>query len=67
MSRKGHLSASCSETLMQLNENGEFELKPEYRGKIAYDGGNFFEEETHEHKSIGIVLGFEQMLTSILA
>jgi hypothetical protein len=28
---------------MQLDENGEFELKPEYRGKIAYHEGDFFD------------------------
>jgi hypothetical protein len=56
--QEGPFCASCSETLMQLDENGEFELKPEYRGKITYLEGDFFEEETQEDKSIGIILEY---------
>jgi hypothetical protein len=56
---EGPFCASCSETLMQLDENGEFELKQEYRGKITYQEGDFFDGEVpHEHKSIGIILGY---------
>ena len=32
----GPACASCSETLIQVDEHGEFELKEEYRGKITY-------------------------------
>lgn len=53
--QEGPFCASCSEALMQLDENGEFELKQEYRGKITYNEGVFFGEETQEHKSIGII------------
>lgn len=57
--QEGPSCASCSETLMQLDENGEFELRQEYRGKISYQEGDFFDGEVpHEHKSIGIVLGY---------
>ena len=49
--QEGPFCASCSEALMQLDENGEFELKQEYRGKITYNEGAFFGEETQEHKS----------------
>jgi hypothetical protein len=56
--QEGPFCASCSEALMQLDENGEFELKQEYRGKINYKEGDFFGEETQEHKSIGIILGY---------
>ncbi len=56
--QEGPFCASCSETLMQLDENGEFELKQEYQGKITYHVGDFFGKETQEHKSIGIILGY---------
>ena len=59
--REGPFCGSCSETLMQLHENGEFELKPEYRGKISYQEGDFFDGEVpHEHKSIGMVLQYSE-------
>ena len=57
--QEGPFCASCSETLMQLDENGEFGLRQEYRGKIAYHEGDFFDDELpHEHKSIGIILEY---------
>ena len=56
--QEGPFCASCSEALMQLDKNGEFELKQEYGGKIAYKEGDFFAEEPHEHKSIGIIVGY---------
>ncbi len=56
--QEGPFCASCSEALMQLDENGEFELKQEYCGKIAYKEGDFFGEEPQEHMSIGIVLEY---------
>lgn len=50
---------SCSETLIQLGENGEFEMKPEYRGKITFQEGDFFDaEESQEHKPIEMVLQY---------
>ncbi len=39
--QEGPFCGSCSETLMQVDGNGEFELKPEYRGKIMYQNGDF--------------------------
>jgi hypothetical protein len=50
--------SSCAEQLICIGDDGEFELKQEYRGKIAYQEGDFFDEETQEHKSIGIVLEY---------
>jgi len=41
-----------------MSENGEFELKQKYCGKIAYKEGDFFGEEPEEHKSIGISLEY---------
>ena len=56
--QEGPFCSSCSETLIQLDENGEFELKPEYRGKINYQEGDFFDNELQENMSIGIVLEY---------
>jgi hypothetical protein len=42
-----------------LGENGEFEMKPEYRGKITFQEGDFFDaEESQEHKPIEMVLQY---------
>ena len=56
--QEGPFCASCSETLMQLDENGEFELRQEYRGKITYQNGDFIDEEPEEHFFGGIVLEY---------
>jgi hypothetical protein len=59
--REGPFCGSCSETLMELDENGEFELKHEYRGKITFQEGDFFAvEEIQEHRSIGMVLQYSE-------
>ena len=44
--QEGPFCASCSETLMQLDENGEFVVKEEYSGKITYGEGDFFWQRT---------------------
>ena len=54
--QEGPFCASCAETLMQLDENGEFELRQEYQGKIAYQEGDFSEAEPQENLVIGIVV-----------
>lgn len=56
----GPFCASCSEILIQINENGKFVVKEEYRGKINYLNGNFSEEEREKHHSIGIVLEYSE-------
>ena len=56
--QEGPFCASCSETLMQLDENGEFELKQEYRGKVIYREGDFANDYPEEHMSIGIILEY---------
>ena len=59
--QEGPFCASCSETLMQLDENGEYELKPEYRGKITFQEGDFFDaEETQEHRPVGIFMQYSE-------
>ena len=39
-----------------MDENGEFGVKEEYRGKITYQEGDFSEKEPQEHLVIGIVV-----------
>jgi hypothetical protein len=41
-----------------MGDDGEFELRQEYRGKITYKEGDFFDEEPREHMSIGIILEY---------
>jgi len=50
----GPACAGCSETLIQVDEDGEWELKEDYRGKITYQEGNYLEDEPEEHLAIGI-------------
>jgi len=44
----------CSDTLIQVGQDGEFELKEEYRGKITYQEGDYLEKEPERHLAIGI-------------
>ena len=54
--KDGPFCGSCSETLIQLDENGEFVVKEEYRGKITFQEGDSSEEEPQEHLVIGIMV-----------
>jgi hypothetical protein len=54
--KDGPFCPSCSETLIEIDEVGEYAVKEEYQGKIVYQEGDFFEEEPPEHVSIGIIL-----------
>ena len=56
--KDGPFCASCSDTLIEVDENGEFAVKEEYRGRITFQDCDFSEAEPEEHKSIGIVLGY---------
>lgn len=55
--KDGPFCPSCSETLIRVDEDGEFVVKEEYRGKIAYLDGDFDENEPDEHLSAEIILG----------
>lgn len=46
---------SCSETIIQVADDGEYEVKPEYRGKIVYQDS----ESGEHHIVMGIALGFD--------
>ena len=54
--KDGPFCPSCSETLIETDEVGEYVVKEEYRGKIVYQEGDFSEQEPPEHMSIGIIL-----------
>ena len=56
--QEGPFCGSCSEILMQVDENGEFELKPEYRGKIMYQDGDFIDEKQDGNILVGIVFEY---------
>ena len=58
--KEGPFCGSCSEILIQIAENGEFEVKEEYRGKITYQEGDFMSEDPQDHMSIGIVLEYSE-------
>ena len=44
--------------MIETDEDGEFVVKEEYSGKIAYQEGDFFGNELQENMSIGIVLEY---------
>ncbi len=44
---------SCSETIIQVGHDGEYEVKPDYRGKIVY-----MDSESGEHY-MGIAVSFD--------
>ena len=56
--QEGPFCGSCSEMLIQVDEDGEFVVKEEYRGKIPYQEGDFFENEQDEYLSAGIVFEY---------
>jgi len=47
---------TCSETVIQAGEDGEYEVKPEYRGKIVY--------QDIEHKDQHYVMGIAVLTVS---
>jgi hypothetical protein len=56
--KDGPFCASCSETLIQIDEDGEFVVKEGYRGKIVYQEGDFSENEPDERPPTGIILEY---------
>ena len=47
--------SNCSETIIQVGEDGEYEVKPEYRGKIVY-----MDSESGEHFMVmGIAVHYD--------
>ena len=45
----------CAESLLQLGEDREMEVKEEYRGKIAYQ-----DDTPKEHLLLGVVLEYSE-------
>jgi len=56
--KEGPYCGACSEILIQVNEEGEYVVKEEYRGKITYQEGDFIDEEPQEHVSTGVILEY---------
>jgi hypothetical protein len=56
--KEGPYCGSCAETLLRIDENGEFVVKEEYRGKITFKEGDFVDEDPERQVSIGIVLEY---------
>jgi len=54
----GPLCPSCTDTLLIMAPDGEFELKEEYKGKIIYNDQIVKPEEVIEGQIEEIVLGF---------
>ena len=52
----GPFCTSCTDSLITIDENGEFVIKEEYQGKLTYQDGDFSEVERNEHLVIGIML-----------
>ncbi len=53
----GPLCPSCTETLLNMAPDGEFELKEEYRGKIVYnDQVVTYDEEPMDEIVLGFIL-----------
>ena len=59
----GPACSECSDALLKIDEDGEMELKEQYRGKISYKE-NFFHDASEERILIGIAI--ESTVQSIL-
>ena len=51
---------SCSEALLHMGEDGEMEVRAEYRGKLIY-----LHEKPKEHSIVGVMLTGGMFATSI--
>ena len=56
--KEGPYCGSCSEILVEVNGNGEYVVKEEYRGKITYQEGDFIDEEPQDYLSTGVILEY---------
>ena len=54
--KDGPFCSSCSDTLIEVDEIGEFAVKEEYRGKITHQEGDFSVAEPKEYLVIGIMV-----------
>ena len=56
--KDGPFCTSCSDILIEIDEDGEYVVKEQYRGKITYQDGDFFGNGPDEHPFAGIVLEY---------
>lgn len=54
----GPFCSSCCESLIEIDDDGEWVVKEEYRGKITFQEGYFSEEPTDDNFVVGIVLEY---------
>ena len=52
----GPACSSCTETMIVLGEDGEMELKTEYRGRIHYMDGDYGYQPEEEDPGIEIIM-----------
>jgi hypothetical protein len=55
--KEGPFCPSCSETLFQIDEVGEYVVKEKYRGKITYQQANSVEQDRLGQVLMGVILG----------
>ena len=52
----GPVCTDCCESLLQTGEDGEMEVRPQYRGKIIYQDETYEdEEESDDYLSMGMI------------
>ena len=57
--QEGPFCGSCFESLIEIDEDGEYVVEEEYRGKIIYQDGDFFDEtEGEKHPLVGLILEY---------
>jgi hypothetical protein len=54
----GPLCPSCSDLLLSSDEDGEYELKEEFKGKIVFDDQLDHDEDDEDDPLDQVVLGF---------
>ena len=58
--QEGPFCASCFESLIEIDEDGEYVVKEEFHGKIIYQDGDFDEREGEEHPFVGLILEYSE-------
>ena len=56
----GPVCSSCAETMIDMDEDGEMELKAEYSGKVQYVDGDYSDKPIKEELVIKILMREER-------
>jgi hypothetical protein len=54
----GPFCPSCCESLIEIDDDGEYVVKDEYQGKIAYQEGDFGEDQPEDNLIATIVFDY---------